>query len=93
MPMSDNQAAIIAIACVNKVGGHSNVAMGDQLGSDGVGSQGLLDNLIDKICNDMSIGVPSVGFLIKASEFTSIKTTSTVTDVSNVISNKAIQKG
>ncbi len=49
--------------------------------------------MIDKICNDMSIGVPSVGFLIKASEFTSIKTTSTVTDVSNVISNKAIQKG
>ena len=92
--MNDNQAATIAIACVKKVGGHSNVSMGDQLGTDGIGSQGLVDNLIDRICNDRSIGVPSVPtFQIKPSEFTSIKTTSTVTDVSNVISNKATQKG
>jgi hypothetical protein len=91
--MNDNQAATIALACVKKVGGHDQVSMDDQLGSAGVGSKILVDNLIDKICNDSAIGVPSAGFQIKPSEFGSINNSSTVVQVSNVISNKSTPKG
>jgi hypothetical protein len=91
--MNDDQAATIAIACVKKVGGHSKVSLADQLGDAGVGSTGLLASLIDKITNDAEIGVPSVECTINPNVFGSIKTTSTVTDVANVIFDKANPKG
>jgi hypothetical protein len=94
MPIGDGQATTIAIACVRKVGGHTDVPDGAPLGSVGVGSTGLISSLVDEICNNTSIGVPSVpGFQIKPNEFSSIKTTSSVTDVANVISDQATSKG
>jgi hypothetical protein len=92
MAMNDDKAAAIAIACVKTVGKHDPVSIGDQLGSVGVGSTGLVASLIDKICNDGKIGVPSAEFQIKPSEFGTIKTTSTVVDVSNVIAKQANPK-
>jgi hypothetical protein len=91
--MNDNQAANVALACVKKVGGHDKVSMGDQLGSVGVRSKPLTDSLVDTICNDVAIGVPSAGFKIKPGEFGSIMSTSTVVDVSNMIFNKSTPKG
>jgi hypothetical protein len=93
MPLTDDQAATIALACVKKVGGHEHIAVGDQLGSAGVGSKVLIDNLVDRICNDVVIGVPSAGFRIKPGEFGSINNTCSVVDVSNVISKKSTAKG
>jgi hypothetical protein len=92
MAMNDDKAAAIVIACVKNVGKHDQVSMGDQLGSAGVGSTGLVASLVDKICNDGKIGVPSAGYQIKPNEFGTIKTTSTVVDVSNVIANQANPK-
>jgi hypothetical protein len=93
MPMDDDQAATIAIACVKSVGGQTQVSMDDQLGSVGVGSTGLIDSLVDKICNNSTIGVPSAGFQIKPGEFGSIKTTSIMVNVANVIAVKAKPNG
>ncbi len=92
MAMNDDQAATIAIACVKTVGGHDQVSIDDELGAVGVGSTGLVTSLVDKICNNGTIGVPSAGYQIKPGEFGTVKTTSTVADVSNVIADQANPK-
>jgi len=92
MSMDGDMAAEIVVNCVKRVGGHGNVSEDDTLNDSGIGSPGLVLTLIDKITNSKEIGVPSAGFQTNPNVFQGVDSTSAVSDVSDIVAEKADRK-
>jgi hypothetical protein len=82
-------ATSVVLGSVKKVGHRPTVSEDDKLRNAGIGTDELVENLVDVITNDRNVGVPSKAHRIDPNTLHDVDPDTQVGDVSDIVADNS----